>query len=1016
MNQLLIKNVLLLAGLLFFQPLFAQQRQLKGRVLTPDQEPLVGATVQISGTSNATLTDANGSFQLTLSSGNKTLRISYIGYETQEIPITSQTNLTVQLQPDSKVLNDVVITGYSTQNRKEIVGSVAKINGDDLKNIPAAAGFNQLLQGKLTGVQVNSNSGVPGGGITFRIRGNNSINASVDPLYVIDGVFVSNSEPIRTSIGQQQQSNPLADINPADIESIQVLKDANATAIYGSLGANGVVIVTTKRGRLNTKAKITANVSHGWSSAAKKFQATTGPETATLVNESVRNTAIDRGLDPSTVTLPFPDPSNVPTYDRISDIFRVASTANYDLSAQGGSAQSTYFAGLSYTNQESIVKPSGFERYTLRFNYDNYLTSKLKLGNSINISRTYRNVSSNDNNPTGVINSAIFPRSYLPIYNEDGTYARSGSFDNHIALIKNLNNNAVGWRTIGNVFAELTILPELVLRSSWSVDNSDMYENNYSNTLIAAGIASKGSASSYETKNLILTNEQVLTYIKSFGEKHRINALIGNTFNTVRYEGTSAFGQNFASNDLTSIDVAATTTGSSSRNKNKLVSFFGKATYTYDGRFTFDASLRADASSKFGADRRWGYFPSGGFAWNAGNEAFLKNQNVLSDLKFRASWGLSGNQNGIGSYAAQGLWSSGFNYLDAAGIAPSQLENRRLTWETTRQIDIGMEFSFLQNRLSFIFDYYNKYTYDLLLNVPVPSRSGFTTYLQNYGAVSNKGVEFSIHSENFAGKDFRWSTDFNISFNRNRIEKLASDIAQGASGRNISILRQGYSVNSFQLYKQLYVDPQTGNAVYEDVNKDGIITSADRQIVGNALPKFSGGLTNTLSYKRFDLNFLFYFQQGNKIMSMHDFFLVHGGTQNFIGFIPRQLERWQNPGDVTDIPRLTTYSGNPTVNGGASNNYGGNVANQSSRYLLDGSFIRLRNVALNYNLPASLVQKARLSSARIYVQGANLLTFTKFTGLDPEVSSQSNNQNTAGYDWATVPQPRTFLVGLSLTL
>ncbi|MDQ1089973.1 TonB-dependent receptor [Siphonobacter sp. SORGH_AS_1065] len=1016
MNQLLIKNVLLLAGLLFFQPLFAQQRQLKGRVLTPDQEPLVGATVQISGTSNATLTDASGFFQLTLSSGNKTLRISYIGYETQEVPITSQTNLTVQLQPDSKVLNDVVITGYSTQNRKEIVGSVAKINGDDLKNIPAAAGFNQLLQGKLTGVQVNSNSGVPGGGITFRIRGNNSINASVDPLYVIDGVFVSNSEPIRTSIGQQQQSNPLADINPADIESIQVLKDANATAIYGSLGANGVVIVTTKRGRLNTKAKITANVSHGWSSAAKKFQATTGPETATLVNESVRNTAIDRGLDPSTVTLPFPDPSNVPTYDRISDIFRVASTANYDLSAQGGSAQSTYFAGLSYTNQESIVKPSGFERYTLRFNYDNYLTSKLKLGNSINISRTYRNVSSNDNNPTGVINSAIFPRSYLPIYNEDGTYARSGSFDNHIALIKNLNNNAVGWRTIGNVFAELTILPELVLRSSWSVDNSDMYENNYSNTLIAAGIASKGSASSYETKNLILTNEQVLTYIKSFGEKHRINALIGNTFNTVRYEGTSAFGQNFASNDLTSIDVAATTTGSSSRNKNKLVSFFGKATYTYDGRFTFDASLRADASSKFGADRRWGYFPSGGFAWNAGNEAFLKNQNVLSDLKFRASWGLSGNQNGIGSYAAQGLWSSGFNYLDAAGIAPSQLENRRLTWETTRQIDIGTEFSFLQNRLSFIFDYYNKYTYDLLLNVPVPSRSGFTTYLQNYGAVSNKGVEFSIHSENFAGKDFRWSTDFNISFNRNRIEKLASDIAQGASGRNISILRQGYSVNSFQLYKQLYVDPQTGNAVYEDVNKDGIITSADRQIVGNALPKFSGGLTNTLSYKRFDLNFLFYFQQGNKIMSMHDFFLVHGGTQNFIGFIPRQLERWQNPGDVTDIPRLTTYSGNPTVNGGASNNYGGNVANQSSRYLLDGSFIRLRNVALNYNLPTSLVQKARLSSARIYVQGANLLTFTKFTGLDPEVSSQSNNQNTAGYDWATVPQPRTFLVGLSLTL
>ncbi|WP_165796102.1 SusC/RagA family TonB-linked outer membrane protein [Siphonobacter curvatus] len=994
---------------------FAQTVSLQGKVLSTDQEPLVGATVQIKGTQSAALTQPDGSFQLSVPAGSTILRVSYIGFESKEITLNGQTRLTIELKPDSRQLNELVITGYSTQNRKDIVGSIAKISGEELKNVPAAS-FNQLLQGKVTGVQVQSNSGVPGGGITFRIRGNNSINASVDPLYVIDGVFVSTSEPIRTGLGQQQQSNPLADINPADIESIQVLKDANATAIYGSLGANGVVIVTTKRGSLNSRAKITANVSHGWSSAIKKFKATTGPETATLVNEAVRNTAQDRGLDPTTVAVPFPDPSTVPTYDRISDLFRVASTSAYDLSAQGGTAKSTYFAGFSYLKQESIVKPSDFERYTLRFNYDNYLTDKLKLGHSINVTRSFRNVSSNDNNPTGVINSAIFPRSYLPIFNEDGTYARSGSFDNHLALINNLNNQAVGWRTIGNVFAELHILPELTLRSSWSLDNTDMYENNYSNTLIAAGIATKGAATSFETKNLIFTNEQVLTYIKSFGEKHRINALVGNTFNRVLNESTSASGQNFASNDLTAISVAATTTGSSGRSRATLLSFFGKASYTYNNRFTFDASLRADASSKFGADRRWGYFPSGGVAWNASHESFIEDLNVFSDLKFRASLGLSGNQNGIGPYAAQGLWSSGANYLDAAGIAPSQLENRQLTWETTRQVDIGTEFSFFKNRLSFIVDYYNKYTYDLLLNVPVPSRSGFTTYLQNYGAVRNKGVEFSIHSENFAGSNFRWSTDFNVSFNRNRIEKLASDIAQGASGRNISILRQGYSVNSFQLYKQLYVDPQTGNAVYEDVNKDGLITSADRQIVGNALPRFTGGLTNTLSYKRFDLNFLFYFQQGNKIMSMHDFFLVHGGTQNFIGFIPRQLERWQKPGDVTEIPRMTTYSGDPTVNGGASNNYSGNVTNQSTRYLLDGSFIRLRNVSLGYTLPDAITRRARLSVVRAYVQIANLLTFTRYSGLDPEVNSQSNNQNTSGYDWATVPQPRTVQAGLSVTL
>lgn len=996
-------------------PLWAQQFALRGKVTTRENEPLVGATVRVKGTQTAALTDGDGGFRLQLPGPGSVLQVSYVGFSTVEVEVGGRTSLTIVLETDSKVLNDVVITGYSVQNRKDIVGSVTRISGEDLKGTPAAS-FNQLLQGKATGVQVTSNSGVPGGGITFRVRGNNSINASVDPLYVIDGVFVSNTEPIRTSIGNQQQSNPLADINPADIESIQILKDANATAIYGSLGANGVVIVTTKRGSLNTKARITANISHGWSDAVKKFRATTGPETGTLVNEAAVNTAIDRGVDPSTITLPFADPSKLPTYDRISDLFRVAGTSSYDLSAQGGTARSTYFAGFSYLKQESIVKPSDFERYTVRFNYDNHLSDKVKLGNSLNITRTYRNVSSNDNNPTGVINSAIFPRSYLPVFNDDGTYARSGSFDNHLALIRNLNNNAVGWRTIANLYAEWAILPELTLKSSWSLDNSDMYENNYSNTLISAGIATKGSAASYETKNLILTNEQILTWRKSFGEKHRLHALVGNTVNSVIQESTTATGQGFATNNLTSISVAATTLGSSSRAVARLVSFFGKAGYTFDNRFTLDVSLRADASSKFGADRRWGYFPSAGVAWNASNESFVKDLGVFNELKFRASIGLSGNQNGIGSYAAQGLWSSGSNYLETAGTSPSQLENRLLTWETTRQVDIGTEFSILNNRLGVTVDYYNKYTYDLLLNVPVPSRSGFTTYLQNFGAVRNKGVEIALHSRNIEGRNFRWSTDFNISFNRNKIEKLASDIALGASGRNISILRQGYAVNSFQLYKQLYVDPQTGNAVYEDVNKDGILTSADRQIVGNALPRFTGGLTNTLSYKQFDLNFLFYFQEGNKIMSMHDFFLVHGGTQNFIGFIPRQLERWQKPGDVTDIPRLTTYSGAPTVNGGPSNNYGGNVANQSSRYLLDGSFIRLRNVSLGYTLPQSIVKRAGLTNVRAYVQAANLLTFTRFTGLDPEVSSQSNSQNTAGYDWATVPQPRTVQVGVSVTL
>lgn len=991
--------------------------RLQGTILDArTKQPLAGAVLKIKGTTHAVSADPDGKF--TFNTGQAfpyTLQVSYIGYIQQET-VVNGTPVTIFLEESQVQLSDIVVTGYSTQQRKYIASSISSVSGKIVQDQPSG-GFNQLLQGKTTGVQVSSNSGVPGGGITFRVRGNNSINASVDPLYIIDGVFVSNADPITAGLGNQQASNPIADLNPSDIENIQVLKDANATAIYGSLGANGVVIVTTKRGKRNTNARINFNTIQGWSAAVDKYDVANGPDVARLTNESRINTAIDNGIDPSTITLPFPNLESLPTYDRISGLFRTAKTSNYELSTQGGTDKSTYYISLGYLNQESIVKPSDYTRYAGRLNYDNFLNDKLKVGTSLNFTRSERNLSGSDNSPTGVINSALFPRSYLPIFNEDGTFARYGSFDNHLALIENLDNKAVGWRTIGNIYGEYSFLPELKLRSSWSIDNSSEYDNSYSNTLISAGIANRGSASSSENKNLVLTNEQVLTYIKTFGEnkQHNLNALVGNTINTVLNEGTSATGTGFAANSLRSVAVAATRSGSSFRSSSKLLSFFSKVSYTFKNKYIIDGSIRADGSSKFGANQRWGYFPSGGVAWLVGEEAFIKNLNVFDELKLRASIGLSGNQNGIGAYAAQGLWSSGANYLEQPGIAPTQLANPDLTWETTRQFNLGAEFGILKNKLSIVADYYNKYTYDLLLNVPVPYRSGFASYLQNYGAVRNKGYELGINSTNIQTENFSWTTNFNVSFNKNKIEKLASDISLGASGRNISILKQGYAVNSFQLYKQLSVDPQTGNAVYDDVNNDGIITSADRQIVGNALPDYTGGLTNNITYKGLDFSFFFYFQKGNKIMNMNDFFMVHGGTQANIGFLPRQLERWQQPGDVTDIPRLTTYAGNPTANGGAANNYGGNVASLSSRYLEDGSFLRLKTLTLGYTFPTVISRKIGMNKLRVYAQGTNLLTFTKYGGLDPEVSSQSNNQNTAGYDWATVPQPRTFQVGASVT-
>ncbi|WEK37837.1 MAG: TonB-dependent receptor [Candidatus Pseudobacter hemicellulosilyticus] len=1012
--RIILQSVAFMAMLGLVAPLYAQtpDRVITGIVTNADQQaPLEGAT--ITAGNQQTISQKDGSFKLTLRNTTSFIVVSFTGYEPQRIRLSAASILNISLQPSSRQLDDVIVTGYSTQNRRFIAGSIASISVNDIKHIPAAS-FNQLLQGKAAGVQVTANSGVPGGGITFRVRGNNSINAAADPLYIVDGVIISNTDLIKTSLGNQQQSNPLADINPADIQTIQVLKDANATAIYGSLGANGVVIVTTKRGKQNTAGKVSLHIAQGWSDAPKKFKLVSGPENGLLVNESRINTAIDQGIDPATIILPY-DPDTLQTYDRISGLFRTARTQNYEVGIQGGGERSNYYASFGYLKQEGIIRPSNFERFSARLNYDNQVNQRLKVGTSINISRTYRNVSVNDNSPTGVINSAIFPRSFLPIYNANGTYARYGSFDNHIALIENLDNNAVGWRSIGNVYAELSILKELKFRTSYSLDYNSMYENNYSNTLISAGIASNGSASSNETKNTLFTADQVLTYIKTFSGRHSVNALVGNSINTILNQNTNATGTGFPSNSIKAISAAANRSGSSSESLAKLVSFFGKASYTLDNKYTIDGSIRADASSRFGVNNRWGYFPSGGFTWRLSQEDLVERLGIFDDLKLRASIGLSGTQNGIDAYAAPGLWATGYNYLEQPGTAPFQLANPDLTWETTRQLDIGTEFTILDRRLTITVDYYNKYTYDLLLNVPVPYRSGFTNYLQNFGAVRNKGWELSINTVNINTADFSWTTDFNISWNRNRIEKLASDITLGASGRNTSILREGHPINSFYLYKQLYVDPQTGNAVYEDVNKDGFITSADRQIVGNANPNYSGGLNNTLAWKNFELNFFLFFTQGNKIMNMQNFFLVHGGTQSNIGFLPIQLERWQKPGDITDIPRLTTYSRNPTQNGGPANNYGGTVASLSSRYLEDASFLRLRNVSFSYQFPSGVTNRLRLNALRAYVQVTNLFTISNYSGLDPEVSSQSANQNTAGYDWATVPQPRTIQVGLNVS-
>jgi len=1024
---------------LLFSPFFAFSQEnvkISGKVTDArTDEPVIGANISVSGTKNGTVAALDGSFSISVKSLPVTLVFAYLGYKDLEIDVYDASEpVLANLSENRNFLDEVVVTGYTTQQRKSISGAITQVTFSEVNTNQADQNFAQLLQGKASGVQITSTSGAPGGGVTLIIRGNNSIGGSVNPLYVVDGVFLNTSIPVSGG-GGNLLSSPLADINPADIESITLLKDANATAIYGSQGSNGVVVITTKRGKRNVASRINLSVTHGWSNAVKQFKAATGPETGELLNEAWINTAAENGqtlaqyitsVKPTNWDLVYPyknadgttdfsrnNIANLPTYDRISDIFQTANSSDYQLSISGGNTTSNHFISIGYTDQESIVKPQTFQRFSGRLNYDTNVTEKLKVGASYSLNRTERaKVRNNDNDPGGIINSAIFVRSFLPVYDENGNYLSHGTFNNHQKLIDHLDNNYVTWRNTVNLYGEYSILPELKFRSSWSFD----YTNNLTRSFSDFYLSSQGSASASSGLTLIYTAEQLLTYAKKFSEKHDFNIYLGNTVNVNQSQSVGASGSNYIFDVLKEVSSAATTTGSSSRSESRLISYFGKAGYTYDNRYTAEFSLRVDGSSRFGKNVRWGYFPAGGLTWNAGDEDFIKNLKIFDALKLRASYGYSGNQNGIGNYDALGVWSaSSQSYLDQPSISPGRIANPDLTWETSQQTDIGVEFGVLKNRLNIDIDVYRKYTTNGIQSVTVPSRSGYSSATRNYSEISNKGVELSINSVNYESRKLRWTTEFNISANRNKIEKIPQEQTMGATNRGTSILREGYPVNSFFLYKQLYVDPQTGNAVYEDVDKDGIITYADRQIVGNTQPDFIGGLTNIVTWNNWELDVFFYFTKGNDLLNMQDFFLVHGGTQNAIGFFPRQLERWQKEGDVTDIPKMTKYTLNPEQNNSSANNYTGQVANLSSRYLDDGSYLRLKNLAINYNLPKSVVKALHVNRIKATVSATNLWTLTKYKGIEPEVSAQSENQNTAGYDWATIPQPRTFEVKFNIT-
>ncbi|TBH76253.1 SusC/RagA family TonB-linked outer membrane protein [Aquirufa nivalisilvae] len=981
---------------------------LEGKVIDQKtKEAIIGASVSIKGTTNGGLTDADGKFYL--KTGQKlpfVLVVGFVGYTRQEF-VANTSKVTIELLPNDTELSEIVVVGYGTQERKNLIGSITKINPAGVSNIPVGS-FDAQLQGKVPGVQISSPTGVPGETVNVRVRGATSINADNDPLYVVDGVFI-NSNSLQTIGTGGKATSPISDINPADIQSVEVLKDAEATALYGSRGANGVILITTKRGEFEQAAKIHVNASFGQAKAAKLWELTTGPEHAQLVNEWWINTGIlDPSLKRTAANRPFRPvadggrglPSEQKTYDRLSEAFRTATLQNYDISLSGGTKTTKYYIGGGFNSQESILKPITFERQSFKVNLDQKVNDVLQVGVSNTFTRTYRNQARAGDGPQGgVLQAALHTPTYLSPYNETGELVGRAGFDNLTLLLNNYDVNSSSLRYIGNLYAEAYLLPNLKFRTSFGADYNNYDESEYWNTFLLLG-AQGGLATSSISQFTTLLNEQTLTYRQKFGLDHNFGVLIGNTLQSDVLNRTYAEGRGFANNAFTVISSAANRTSTQSWSKSNLASFFARVDYGYQGKYLVDFSIRTDGSSRFGSDQKWGYFPSLGTAWRINQEDFLKDVGFIKDLKLRASYGQIGNQNGIGNFAAQGLWTGGAPYQGNPGIAPQQLANPDLKWEKTSQFNIGLDASLFNGRLSFELNYYDKYTKDGLLQLALPSTSGFSNYWSNVAEISNKGFEFSIQSVNYQSKEFSWTSEFNIAQNINKIEKLSNPLNYGS--RDLILQKEGYPLYSFWVYKQLYVDSKTGDAVYEDVNKDGKITVADRQIIGSIWPAFFGGLTNTVQYKGFELAAFLSFQYGNKVYNHNKFFGEGGGARDAARVIfASNNARWQKEGDITDVPKPDGVNVNNYRDGG-------------SRWLEDGSFLRLRSLNIAYNLPKKIASKLGAEALKIYVNGTNLFLISNYSGLDPE-SSASSDQNAQGIDLGTPPQPRSYQVGVSLT-
>ena len=994
MRKYLTMVVLLLMSI----SMFAQQHSVKGTVVDQNGQPIIGMTVMEQGTQNGTTTDIDGNYQITVSSGGAVLEFTALGYSTVVEQVNNRAVIDVESAEEAMVLDAVVAIGYGSVRKKDLTTAVSTVSTEDMKLRPVteASGF---IQGKVAGVTVQQTSGQPGSGMTIRVRGASSIASSNDPLYVVDGV------PVGTG------SYAIAYLSPQDIESMQILKDASSAAIYGSRAANGVVLITTKQGKKSKGAQVNFSAYVGLQDVRRSYEVLNTAEYLDLMDE----------LGSSAFSCPEEERAMLKDQtDWFEETYQTGVTQNYQVSVSNANDKMKYYVGAGYSDEQGVLSSAFNKRINVKANAESDLFDWLTVGTNLAYSHYKNNgiISGTGSNRAGVVMAVINTPTYAPIYDENGVFYTKFYGANLTTPLENVartkDNYTQTDRMLLTGYAQINFSKNFNFKSTVSMDRRWVHSYSFLDPQTTSyGREQNGTASSERSDDMRMVYDNIFTYNNTWNGKHNFEAMAGTSATTSRWENLWGSRSNFSDENWEAIfglnggnkgDLRGQSQGFSEW---AIMSYLGRVSYNYDSKYYLTVNFRADGSSKLAPGNRWGYFPSASAAWRISGEEFMSDVTWINDLKLRVGWGQQGNQSGLGDYA----WVQryGMNYYnwteeDYAFSTPtvggqSNIGNKDLTWETTTQTNVGIDWSMFNSRLIVTLDGYYKYTKDLLLNVPLPSP--YPNIYRNEGEMSNWGLELAISSVNFEKKDFSWTTDFNISMNRNKLESLdlktvyyytkTSEMFSDYCVR----MTPGQPLSMFWGYKSLGVDPETGMIIYEDINGDGKVNSSDKQYIGNANPLFTGGMTNTLTWKGLSLSVLMTASVGNDIYNASKIDMVSmltGANQ-----IKDVVRRWRVPGMITDVPKA------------------GEVENlkTSSRWIEDGSYLKIKNITLSYNITHPALRKANIARIQPYITLDNMITFTNYSGYDPEMS-QYTSATSMGVDWGTYPCVRSVVFGVNI--